>query len=128
MLKRHDDFHRHYREKEVLLLLKNETLLWSKVSFISLNRASLILKLQYCNGNFFINFNPLLTLRVSSSLNPHCHDDEISLKRPRLTVDTSRETQPLCEALSSNESFLSSLGGNPYYNIINKNIIIFRYS
>ena len=32
-------------------------------------------------------------------------------KKPRLTVDTSRDCQPLCEALSSNESFTSSFIG-----------------
>ena len=32
-------------------------------------------------------------------------------KRPRLTVDTSRDCQPLCEALSSNESFTSNFIG-----------------
>lgn len=33
--------------------------------------------------------------------------DEYWSKKPRLIVDTSRECQPLCEALSSNESFSS---------------------
>ena len=36
---------------------------------------------------------------------------EGSGKKPRLTVDTSRDCQPLCEALSSNESFTSSFIG-----------------
>lgn len=41
--------------------------------------------------------------------------DEYSNKKPRLIVDTSRECQPLCEALSSNESFSSGHIGKPYY-------------
>ena len=40
-------------------------------------------------------------------------EDEVEFvsKRPRLTVDTSINCQPLCEALSSSESFMSSSQG-----------------
>lgn len=38
-------------------------------------------------------------------------DLEFIGKRPRLTVDTSMNCQPLCEALSSSESFMSSSQG-----------------
>lgn len=44
-----------------------------------------------------------------NKLSPQDVYDDTIRKKPCLMVDTSRDCQPLCEALSSNESFISSI-------------------